>query len=64
MIKNQKFNIIHEVHQKIYTEQVLMLKIACSYIILHLNLKRLRFTSQPVTCRTHQSHMNVNHIGT
>ena len=51
MIKNPKINIIYQVHQKILTKQVLMFKITCSYIIgvLHLNLKRLGFTSEPVT---------------
>ena len=49
MIKNPKINIIHYVHQKIYKEQVLMLKITCSYVVLHLILNRLGFTGEPVT---------------
>ena len=64
MIKNPKINIFHYVHQKIYTEQVSTLKMSCSYIVLHLNLKRLGFTGEPMTRRTHQSRANVNHIGT
>ena len=48
MIKNLKIKI-HYVHQKIYTEQVLTLKITCSYVVLHLNLKRLGFTGEAMT---------------
>ena len=42
-----------------------MLEITCSYVILHLNLKRLGFTGEPVTRRTHQSlvHLNLKRLG-
>ena len=49
MVETPKINVIYEVHQKIYTEQVLRLKMTCSYVILHLYLKRLGFTGEPVT---------------
>ena len=39
-----------------------MLEITCFYIILHLNLKQLGFTGEPVHQWTRQSHVNVNHI--
>ena len=39
MIKNLKINKIQQVHQKIYTEQVLMVKITYCHIILRLNIK-------------------------
>ena len=32
-----------------------MLEITCCYVILHLNLKRIGFTGEPVTQRTRQS---------
>ena len=53
---------IQQVQQKICTEQVSMLEITCCYIILHLNLKSLGFTGEPVTQWTHQSRANVNHV--
>ena len=52
MIKNQKIKEIQQVQQKICTKQVSMLEITCFYVILHLNLKRLGFTGEPVTRRT------------
>ena len=39
-----------------------MLEITCCYVILHLNLKQLGFTGEPVTQRTRQSRMNVIHV--
>ena len=62
--KNPKINKIQQVHQKICTKQLSTLKISCFYVIFHLNLKRLGFTGEPVTRRTHQSRVNVNHVGT
>ena len=62
VIKNPKINEIQQVHQKICTEQVSSLKITCCYIILHLNLKRLRFTGESMTQQTRQSHANVIHV--
>ena len=41
-----------------------MLEITCCYVILHLNLKRLRFTVGPMTQRTRQSRENVNPVRT
>ena len=32
------------------------------YVVLHLNLKKLRFTGEPMTQRTCQSRGNVNHV--
>ena len=46
VIKNPKINEIQQVHQKICTKQVLLVKITCYYV---LNLKQLRFTGEPVT---------------
>ena len=63
MIKTLKINKIQQVHQKIYTEQVLMVKITYCHVILHLNIKRLGFTGEPVTRRMRQSRANVNHVG-
>ena len=34
------------------------------YIELHLNLKQLGFIGKPMTQWTHQSCVNVNHMGT
>ena len=62
IIKNPKIKEIQQVHQKICTEQVSMLEITCCYIILHLNLKQLGFTGDPMTQSTCQSCVNVNHI--
>ena len=62
MIKNPKINEIQQVYQKIYTEQVLMVKITCCHVILHLNIKQLGFTDEPVAGRTHQSRSSVNHV--
>ena len=45
--------------KRIYTKQVLMLEITCFYVILHLTLKRFRFTNEPVTQRKHQSRANM-----
>ena len=64
VIKNPKIKEIQQVQQKICTEQVSMLKITCCYIILHLNLKRLGFTGEPVTRWTRQSRDNVIHVRT
>ena len=64
MIKNPKIKEIQQVQQKIYTKQVRMLEITCSYVILHLNLNRLGFTDEPMTRRTRQSHTNVIHMRT
>ena len=36
-----------------------MLEITRCYVILHLNLKRLGFTGEPMTQWTHQSCVNV-----
>ena len=57
IIKNPKIKEIQQVHQKIS-----MLEITCCYIILHLNLKQLGFTGDPMTQSTWQSCVNVNHI--
>ena len=64
MIKNPKIKEIQQVQQKIYTKHIGMLEITCSYIILHLNLKRLRLTGEPVTQRTRQSREKVIHVRT
>ena len=64
VIKNPKTNEIKKVHQKIYTEQVLMVKTTCCHVILHLNLKQFGFTGEPVTGPTRQSRESVNHVGT
>ena len=64
MIKNPKIKEIQQVQQKICTEQVSMLKVTCCYVILHLNLKRLGFTGEPMTRRTRQSHSIVIHVRT
>ena len=52
-LKTNEIELVHQkiytVHQKIYTEQVLMVKIYYCHVILCLNIKRLRFTSEPVT---------------
>ena len=59
VIKNPKIKEIQQVQQKIYTKHISMLVIICFHVILHLNLKRLGFTGEPVTRRTCQSHVNV-----
>ena len=47
--KYPKINEIQQVHQKICTKQVSTLEITYCHVILHLNLKRLGFTGEPVT---------------
>ena len=64
VIKNPKIKKIQQVQQKICIEQVSTLKITCFHVILHLNLKRIGFTGEPVTRGTHQSHANVIHMRT
>ena len=62
VLKNPKIKEIQQVQQKIYTKQVWTLEISCFYVILHLNLKWLGFTGEPVTHCTCQSSMNVIHV--
>ena len=62
IIKNPKIKVIQQVQQKINTKQVWTLEIACCYVILHLYLKRLGFTGEPLTQWTCQSHVNINHV--
>ena len=61
-LKNPKIKEIQQVQQKINTKKVCMLEITCCYIILHLNLKRLGFTGEPMYQRPRQSRANVNHM--
>ena len=49
MIENKNIKEIQQVQQKIYTKHIRTLENTCFYIILHLNLKRLGFTGEPVT---------------
>ena len=57
--KNLKINEIQQVHQKIFTKPIRILEITYCQVILHLNLKLLGFTGEPVTCRTRQSRENA-----
>ena len=56
--KYSKNIAIQQVHQKIYTKQVSILEITYCHVILHVNLKQLGFTGEPVTRRTRQSREN------
>ena len=47
--KYPKIIKIQQVQQKIYTKHVSALEITCYYVKIHLNLKRLGFTGEPVT---------------
>ena len=46
IIKNPRIKKIHEVHQKIHTKQSLLFCLTCFVFVIHLNLKRLRFTGE------------------
>ena len=61
-LKYPKIIEIQQVHQKIYIKQVFILQITYCHIILHLNLKRLGFTGEPVTRRTRQSRENAKEL--
>ena len=62
--KDQKIKEIHQVQQKIFTKHDCMLEIMCFHVMLHLNLKRIGFTGEPVTRRSRQSRANVIHLRT
>ena len=49
VIKNPKIKEIQKVQQKIYIKEVSTLEITCFKVILHLYLKRLGFTGEPMT---------------
>ena len=46
IIKNPRINKIHQVHEKIHTKQFLLFCLTCFVFVIHLNLKRLRFTGE------------------
>ena len=64
MTKNPKIKEIQQVQQMIYTKHISMLEITSFHVLLHLNLKRLRFTGEPMTRQTHRSHVNVIYMRT
>ena len=60
--KNSRIIQIHQVHQKIHTKQLLSFCLTCFVFVIHLNLKQLRFSGEPMTQYTHESHANMNHV--
>ena len=60
--KNSRIIKIHQVHQKIHTKQFLLFCLTCFVFVIHLNLKRLGFSGEPMTQYTCESHVNMNHV--
>ena len=60
--KNPRINKILCLHKKIHTKQFLLCCLACFVFEIHLNLKYLGFSGEPMTQYTRESHVNVNHI--
>ena len=60
--KNSRIIKIHQAHQKIHKKQFLLFCITCFVFVIHLNLKRLGFSGEPVAQYTHESCANVNHM--
>ena len=58
--KNQKIIKIHQVHQQLQAEQFYLFCYTCFLFVMHLNLKQLRFSGEPVTQYTCESHENMN----
>ena len=60
--KNSRIIKIHQVHRKIHRKQFLLFCLTCFVFVIHLNLKRLRFTEEVndlVMCQR-ESHENMN----
>ena len=64
MIRDPKITLIRYLHQNIFIKHDSMLEIACFHVMLHLNLKRIGFTGEPVTRWSRQSRANVIHVRT
>ena len=62
--KNSRIIKIHQVHQKINTKQFLLFCLTCFVFVMHLNLKQLVFTGEPMTQYTRESCWNTNHVRT
>ena len=60
--KNSRIIKIHQVHQNLHTKQFLLFCLTCFVFIIHLNLKQLGFSGEPMTQYSHESHVNVNHV--
>ena len=60
--KNSRIIKIHQVHQKLQAKQFLLFCLTCFLFVLHLNLKQLGFSGEPMTQPTHESHANMNHM--
>ena len=63
IIKNPRINKILYLHQKMHTKQFLLSCLSCFVFVIHLNLKQLRFSGEPMTQYTHESCVNVNPMG-
>ena len=61
--KNSRIIKIHQVHQKLHTKQFILFCLTCFLFLIHLNLKQLGFSGEPMTQYTHQSHEIMNHVG-
>ena len=64
IIKNPRINKILYLHQKIHTKQFLLSCLSCFVFVIHLNLKQLGFSGEPMTQYTHESCVNMNPMGT
>ena len=63
IIKNPRINKILYLHQKMHTKQFLLCCLSCFVFVIHLNLKQLGFSGEPMTQYTHESCVNVNAMG-
>ena len=62
IIKNPRINKILYLHQKIHTKHFLLYCLTCFVFVIHLNLNRLRFSGEPMTQYTCESHANMNNV--
>ena len=54
-----------KIHQasKVTNKTILSILLNLFLFVLHLNFKQLRFSGEPMTQHTHQSHANMNPMG-
>ena len=60
---NSRIIKIHQVHLKLQAKQFLLFCETCFLFVIHLNLKQLGFSAEPITQYTCESHANVNPMG-
>ena len=54
----------HQVYQKLLAKQYLKFCLTCFLFVIHLNLKQIRSTGEPMTQYTDETCGNVNHVRT